>query len=48
MEKENNFMIVAKMKDIKERIDPDTENLDNARIMVAYTYDRDQALELKK
>ena len=26
----------------------DTENMDNARIMVAYTYDRDQALELKK
>ena len=48
MPKANKIMIDATMKDIKERIDPDTENMDNARIMVAYTYDRDQALELKK
>ena len=48
MAKANKIMIDATMKDIKERIDPDTENKDNARIMVAYTYDRDQALELKK
>ena len=48
MAKANKIMIDASMKDIKERIDPDTENMDNARIMVAYTYDRDQALELKK
>ena len=48
MAKANKIMIDATMKDIKERIDPDTENMDNARIMVAYTYDRDQALELKK
>ena len=47
MAKANKIMIDATMKDIKERIDPDTENMDNARIMVAYTYDRDQALELK-
>ena len=46
MAKANKIMIDATMKDIKERID--TENMDNARIMVAYTYDRDQALELKK
>ena len=48
MAKANKIMIDATMKDIKERIDPDTENMDNARIMVAYTDDRDQALELKK
>lgn len=48
MAKANKIMIDATMKDIKERIDPDTENMDNARIMVTYTYDRDQALELKK
>lgn len=48
MAKANKIMIDATMKDIKERIDPDTDNMDNARIMVAYTYDRDQALELKK
>ena len=48
MAKANKIMIDATMKDIKERIDPDTENMDNARIMVAYTYDRDQAPELKK
>ena len=48
MAKANKIMIDATMKDIKERIDPNTENMDNARIMVAYTYDRDQALELKK
>ena len=48
MAKANKIMIDATMKDIKDRIDPDTENMDNARIMVAYTYDRDQALELKK
>ena len=48
MAKANKIMIDATMKDIQERIDPNTENMDNARIMVAYTYDKDQALELKK
>ena len=41
-------MIEAVMNDIKERIDPQHDDLSDARIMIAYTYDKDQALEFKK
>lgn len=48
MAKANKIMIDAVLKDIKERIDPEHEDMSNTHIMVAYTYDRQQALELKK
>ncbi len=48
MAKAEKIMLDATIKDIKERIDPDHEDMRNARIMIAYTYDRDQALEYKK
>lgn len=48
MVKARQIMIDAVIKDIKERIDTDYENFENARIMIAYTYDKDQALEFKK
>lgn len=47
MAKASKIMIDAITKDIKERID-DSEDMSNTRIMIAYTYDKDQALELKK
>lgn len=47
MTKASKIMIDAITKDIKERID-DSEDMSNTRIMIAYTYDKDQALEFKK
>lgn len=47
MAKASKIMIEAITKDIKERID-DSEDMSNTRIMIAYTYDKDQALEFKK
>jgi len=47
MAKASKIMLDATIKDIKERIDPDHEDMSGARIMIAYTYDKDQALELK-
>lgn len=47
MAKASKIMIDAITKDIKERID-DSEYMSNTRIMIAYTYDKDQALEFKK
>ena len=48
MAKANKIMIDATLKDIRERIDPENDDMRNARIMIAYTYDKEQALELKK
>lgn len=48
MAKASKIMIDATLKDIHERIDPDHEDMRDARIMIAYTYDKDQALEFKK
>ena len=48
MVKARSIMIEAVMNDIKERIDPQHDDLSDARIMIAYTYDKDQALEFKK
>lgn len=47
MAKANKIMIEAAIKDIKERID-DSEDFHNTHIMIAYTYDKEQALELKE
>lgn len=47
MAKASKIMIDAITKDIKERID-DSEDMSNTHIMIAYTYDKDQALEFKK
>ena len=47
MAKASKIMIDAITKDIKEHID-DSEDMSNTRIMIAYTYDKDQALEFKK
>ncbi|MEG0365962.1 MAG: DegV family protein, partial [Coprobacillus sp.] len=48
MAKASKIMIDAVKKDIQERIDPDHEDMRDARIMLAYTFDKEQALELKK
>lgn len=48
MAKANKIMIDAVKKDINKRIDPTNEDMSNAHIMIAYTYDKKQALELKK
>ena len=48
MQKAAKIMIEALRHDIQERIDPTHEDMSDARIMIAYTYDRDQALEFKK
>ncbi|MFR7590941.1 MAG: DegV family protein [Longibaculum sp.] len=48
MAKANKIMIDATLKDIRERIDPENDDMRNAHIMIAYTYDKEQALELKK
>ena len=48
MQKASKIMIEALRHDIQERIDPTHEDMSDARIMIAYTYDRDQALEFKK
>lgn len=47
MAKASKIMLESAIKDIKERIDPNHEDMSGARIMIAYTYDRDQALEFK-
>ncbi len=47
MSKASKIMIDATLQDIKERIDPDHDDFSQARIMIAYTYDKEQALELK-
>ncbi len=48
MAKAQKIMIDALTKDIHERIDPQHANMSQARIMIAYTYDKEQALEFKK
>lgn len=48
MAKARQIMIDSAIQDIKERIDPNNEDMRDARIMVAYTFDKDQALEFKK
>ncbi|WP_050637840.1 DegV family protein [Candidatus Stoquefichus sp. SB1] len=48
MAKATKIMINATLEDIKTRIDPTHEDMSGARIMIAYTYDKEQALELKK
>ncbi len=48
MIKARQIMIDATMKDLKDRIDPENEDFANTRLMVAYTYDKEQALEFKK
>lgn len=47
MVKARQIMIDATLKDIKERIDQ-SDDMANTRIMIAYTFDRDQALDFKK
>lgn len=47
MVKARQMMIDAVKKDIKERIDS-SEDMSNTRVMIAYTYDREQALDFKK
>lgn len=47
MVKARQIMLDAALKDIKERIDNDNY-FAKTRIMVAYTYDKDQALDFKK
>ncbi|WP_028044486.1 DegV family protein [Candidatus Stoquefichus massiliensis] len=48
MAKANKIMINAALEDIKTRIDPEHDDMSGARIMIAYTYDKEQALEFKK
>ena len=48
MQKAAKIMIEALRHDIQERIDPEHEDMSDAHIMIAYTYDKDQALEFKK
>lgn len=48
MAKAYKIMINAALEDIKTRIDPEHVDMSGARIMVAYTYDKEQALEFKK
>lgn len=47
MAKASKIMIDTAKKDILERIDPQDTDMNHTRIMVAYTFDRDQALEFK-
>ncbi|MCD8027466.1 MAG: DegV family protein [Erysipelotrichaceae bacterium] len=47
MSKASKIMIEACMKDIKSRID-DSEDMHNTNLMIAYTYDKDQALKFKE
>ena len=47
MNKAKTIMLEAIKEDIASYIDEDKENYSNTRIMVAYTYDKDAALELK-
>ena len=48
MNKAKTIMIDALKEDIVSYIDEDKENYSNTRIMIAYTYDKDSALELKE
>ncbi len=48
MQKAAKIMIDALRQDIQEHIDPVNEDMSDAHIMIAYTYDKDQALEFKK
>lgn len=48
MAKANKIMIDAVLKDIHERIDSQHEDMRDVHIMVAYTFDKEQALEVKK
>lgn len=48
MAKARQIMIDSTINDIKERIDTENDDFKDTRIMIAYTYDRDQALEFKK
>lgn len=48
MKKARQIMIDAVRKDITERIDTQHQDLSEAHIMIAYTYDRQQALEFKE
>lgn len=48
MAKASKIMIDALTKDIQERIDPQHDDMSYARIMIAYTYDKEQAFEFKK
>ena len=43
MQKAAKIMIEALRHDIQERIDPEHEDMSDAHIMIAYTYDKDQA-----
>lgn len=47
MQKAKSIMIEAIKEDLRTRIDEDKEHFANSRIMVAYTYDLEAALELK-
>ena len=48
MAKARQIMIDAAIKDIKERIDTQYEDMRDAHIMIAYTFDKEQALEFKE
>lgn len=48
MIKARQIMIDAVLKDLKDRIDPNNDHFENTRLMIAYTYDQEQALEFKK
>lgn len=48
MQKAEKIMIESIRHDIEERIDPQNEEMSNTRVMIAYTYDKDQALAFKK
>ncbi len=48
MIKARQIMIDAVLKDLKDRIDPNSDHFKNTRLMIAYTYDQEQALEFKK
>lgn len=47
MSKATKIMIDALKKDIEERLDPEGKG-ENVRVCIAYTYDKEPALELKK
>ena len=48
MIKARQIMIDAVLKDLKDRIDQNSDHFKNTRLMIAYTYDQEQALEFKK
>lgn len=48
MQKAEKIMIEAIRHDIEERIDPHNEEMSNTHVMIAYTYDKDQAAAFKK